>query len=54
MRVVGYWVAHDCGPVINPLLVDGQIDLISSSPSWPELPVRVNGQSFAAAAPLVI
>jgi carbon-monoxide dehydrogenase large subunit len=24
-RVIGYWVAHDCGKVINPLLVDGQI-----------------------------
>lgn len=25
VRVVGYWIAHDCGPVINPMLVDGQI-----------------------------
>jgi carbon-monoxide dehydrogenase large subunit len=25
VSVVGYWVAHDCGPVINPMLVDGQI-----------------------------
>ena len=23
--VIGYWVAHDCGPVINPMLVDGQL-----------------------------
>lgn len=36
------------------LLVDGQIDLISASPSWPALPVRVNGQTLAAAAPLMI
>jgi carbon-monoxide dehydrogenase large subunit len=25
VTVVGYWLAHDCGKVINPLLVDGQI-----------------------------
>lgn len=25
VRVAGYWVVHDCGPVINPMLVDGQI-----------------------------
>jgi carbon-monoxide dehydrogenase large subunit len=25
VRVIGYWLAHDCGKVINPLLVDGQI-----------------------------
>ena len=23
--VVGYWIAHDCGKVINPMLVDGQL-----------------------------
>ena len=23
--VLGYWIAHDCGTVINPLLVDGQL-----------------------------
>lgn len=23
--LLGYWIAHDCGPVINPMLVDGQI-----------------------------
>ena len=25
MRVLGYWIAHDCGKVINPMLVDGQL-----------------------------
>ena len=25
VRVVGYWIAHDCGTVINPMLVDGQV-----------------------------
>ncbi|PYM12086.1 MAG: hypothetical protein DMD81_25015, partial [Candidatus Rokuibacteriota bacterium] len=25
VRIVGYWIAHDCGKVINPMLVDGQI-----------------------------
>jgi carbon-monoxide dehydrogenase large subunit len=25
VKVIGYWLAHDCGKVINPLLVDGQI-----------------------------
>ena len=25
VRVIGYWLSHDCGTVINPLLVDGQI-----------------------------
>jgi aerobic carbon-monoxide dehydrogenase large subunit len=25
VSVLGYWIAHDCGPVINPMLVDGQI-----------------------------
>jgi carbon-monoxide dehydrogenase large subunit len=25
VAIVGYWIAHDCGPVINPMLVDGQI-----------------------------
>ena len=25
MRIAGYWIAHDCGKVINPMLVDGQI-----------------------------
>jgi len=25
VTLLGYWVAHDCGTVINPLLVDGQI-----------------------------
>jgi carbon-monoxide dehydrogenase large subunit len=25
VRLLGYWLAHDCGKVINPLLVDGQI-----------------------------
>jgi carbon-monoxide dehydrogenase large subunit len=24
-RVVGYWTVDDCGPVINPLLADGQV-----------------------------
>jgi carbon-monoxide dehydrogenase large subunit len=23
--LLGYWIAHDCGPVINPMLVAGQI-----------------------------
>ncbi len=23
--ILGYWIAHDCGPLINPMLVDGQI-----------------------------
>lgn len=36
------------------VLVDGQTDVISASPSWPTIPVRVNGQTLAAAAPLVI
>lgn len=26
VQVVGYWVAHDCGTVLNPMIVDGQID----------------------------
>jgi aerobic carbon-monoxide dehydrogenase large subunit len=25
VQVLGYWLAHDCGTVINPLLVDGQM-----------------------------
>lgn len=25
IAVLGYWIAHDCGALINPLLVDGQI-----------------------------
>jgi len=25
VRFLGYWIAHDCGVVINPMLVDGQI-----------------------------
>jgi carbon-monoxide dehydrogenase large subunit len=25
VTVIGYWLAHDCGKVINPLLVEGQI-----------------------------
>jgi aerobic carbon-monoxide dehydrogenase large subunit len=25
VRVLGYWVAHDCGTILNPMLVDGQI-----------------------------
>ena len=25
VRMVGYWIAHDCGKVINPMLVDGQL-----------------------------
>ena len=25
VRVLGYWIAHDCGKVINPMLVDGQL-----------------------------
>jgi carbon-monoxide dehydrogenase large subunit len=25
VRVVGYWVTHDCGRLINPLVVEGQI-----------------------------
>jgi len=25
VRVLGYWVAHDCGTMLNPMLVDGQI-----------------------------
>jgi carbon-monoxide dehydrogenase large subunit len=25
VTILGYWIAHDCGPVINPMLVDGQI-----------------------------
>lgn len=25
VRVLGYWVVHDCGPLINPMLVGGQI-----------------------------
>ena len=25
VKLAGYWLAHDCGKVINPLLVDGQI-----------------------------
>jgi carbon-monoxide dehydrogenase large subunit len=25
VRIVGYWIAHDCGKVINPMLVDGQL-----------------------------
>lgn len=24
-QFLGYWVVHDCGPVINPMLVDGQL-----------------------------
>jgi len=23
--VLGYWVAHDCGTMLNPMLVDGQL-----------------------------
>jgi carbon-monoxide dehydrogenase large subunit len=26
VRVLGYWVAHDCGTLLNPMLVGGQID----------------------------
>jgi carbon-monoxide dehydrogenase large subunit len=25
-RVLGYWIAHDCGTVLNPMLVAGQIE----------------------------
>jgi carbon-monoxide dehydrogenase large subunit len=25
VRVLGYWIAHDCGTMLNPMLVDGQI-----------------------------
>ncbi len=25
VRVTGYWIAHDCGVVINPLVVEGQV-----------------------------
>ncbi|MBI2202819.1 MAG: xanthine dehydrogenase family protein [Candidatus Rokubacteria bacterium] len=25
VRIAGYWIAHDCGKVINPMLVDGQL-----------------------------
>jgi carbon-monoxide dehydrogenase large subunit len=25
VRVLGYWIAHDCGTVINPMLVEGQL-----------------------------
>jgi len=25
VRILGYWVSHDCGRVINPMIVDGQI-----------------------------
>jgi carbon-monoxide dehydrogenase large subunit len=25
VRVLGYWVVHDCGPLINPMLVHGQV-----------------------------
>ena len=25
VSILGYWISHDCGTVINPLLVDGQI-----------------------------
>jgi carbon-monoxide dehydrogenase large subunit len=25
VSILGYWIAHDCGKVINPLLVDGQL-----------------------------
>jgi carbon-monoxide dehydrogenase large subunit len=25
IRVLGYWVAHDCGTMLNPMLVDGQL-----------------------------
>ena len=25
VRVLGYWIVHDCGSLINPMLVDGQI-----------------------------
>jgi carbon-monoxide dehydrogenase large subunit len=25
VRIAGYWVSHDCGRVINPLVVEGQI-----------------------------
>ncbi len=25
IEVLGYWVAHDCGTLLNPLLVDGQL-----------------------------
>ena len=25
VSIAGYWISHDCGTVINPLLVDGQI-----------------------------
>jgi len=25
VRVLGYWVAHDCGTMLNPMLVDGQL-----------------------------
>jgi carbon-monoxide dehydrogenase large subunit len=26
VALLGYWLAHDCGTVLNPLLVDGQLD----------------------------
>jgi aerobic carbon-monoxide dehydrogenase large subunit len=25
VRVLGYWIAHDCGTMLNPMLVDGQL-----------------------------
>ena len=25
VAIVGYWVSHDCGRIVNPLIVDGQI-----------------------------
>ncbi len=25
VRILGYWVVHDCGPLINPTIVDGQL-----------------------------
>jgi carbon-monoxide dehydrogenase large subunit len=25
VRILGYWVVHDCGPLINPTLVEGQL-----------------------------
>ncbi len=25
VKLVGYWIVHDCGPPINPMIVDGQL-----------------------------
>ena len=36
------------------LLVDGRLELITSSPDWPHLPITVNSHPLSAAAPLVL